>query len=134
MPGHLQALVAGRQKCFAAYRSCLTYKEIFEYCPENHRETNICKVSVEGTGLQSYARYYDNKAVLVIPNHTGSESQFKVSVPLEEMNMTDYKTYVVTNLLDDKVICKGSKKDILDFYISVKPEYMGIVLVEGSNE
>ena len=111
-----------------------TYKEIFEYWPENHRETNICKFNVEGTGLQSYARYYDNKAVLVIPNHTGSESQFKVSVPLEEMNMTNYKTYVVTNLLDDKVICKGSKKDILDFYISVKPEYMGIVLVEGSNE
>ena len=71
---------------------------------------------------------------MVIPNHTGSESQFKVSVPLEEMNMTDYKTYVVTNLLDDKVICKGGKKDILNFYIFVKPEYMGIVLVEGSNE
>ena len=41
-------------------------------------------------------------------------------------------TYVVTNLLDDKVICKGDKKDILDFYISIKPEYMGIVLVEGN--
>ena len=108
-----------------------TYKEIFEYWPENHRETNICKVNAEDTGLQAYARYYGNKAILVIPNHTDKEATFEVEIPLDEMSMSGYKSFVVTDLLENTEICKGSSNDVAKFHITVKPEYMGIVKVEG---
>ena len=45
------------------------YPEIFEYFPDNHRESNICKVD-SNCNLQAYARYADGKAILVLPNYS----------------------------------------------------------------
>ena len=44
-----------------------SYPFIFEYYPDNHKETNICKVESDGGGLQAYARYANKKGILVVP-------------------------------------------------------------------
>jgi len=46
------------------------YDYVFEHFPNEHRSTNICKVSVDGAlDLQAYARYADNTGILVVGNH-----------------------------------------------------------------
>ena len=43
-----------------------TFPALFDYFPENHRETNICRVETHpSAALQAYARYGGGSAVLV---------------------------------------------------------------------
>ena len=56
--------------------------DIFEYFPNNHRETNIDNVTVEGLkSYTPYCRYTDNKVIMIIPNGTENSAYVKVSLP-----------------------------------------------------
>jgi len=112
-----------------------TYPENFNYYPQNHRETNMCGVTVEGlSALSAYARYADNKAILIIPNNDKDKSGVcSITVPFEKCGITGYSNYTVTDLLTGIVLAQGSAEDIKTFSAVVPYEYQGVYLVEGIN-
>ncbi len=101
-----------------------TYPEIFEYYPDNHKDSNICKVEATGTNLTAYARYDDEKAVLVIPNNSGAELTTTVTLPSSEITLPANPT--ITDLLTgEEVKLEGNT-----FSATIKDQYMGIYLVK----
>lgn len=109
------------------------YAKIFEYFPENHRESNICKVEVEGVEVEltAYARYMDFEGIMIIPNNDpDATGVMKVHVPLEEMEIDGYNKYRITDLMTDTVIAEGSAEEIAEFTAIVEYEYAGVYHVE----
>ncbi|MCQ2480035.1 MAG: alpha-amylase family glycosyl hydrolase, partial [Clostridia bacterium] len=110
-----------------------TYSDIFEYFPTNHRNSNICKVNTENLGtLQAYARYADNKAVLVVANNTDSTCSGTVKIPFQNAGISGYKHYKITELMSDTVVAEGSKREVQSFTAKIEPQYVGAYLVEGT--
>ncbi len=119
-----------------------TYPELFAYWPLNHRETNICEVKVEGLSkLQNYARYAEDKAVIVVANNEeGNDGICKVQIPFVDMFPADYpedgtypaagQNYRVTDLLTGRVIAVGFAETVDNFDAIVPYEYCGVYLVE----
>lgn len=112
-----------------------TYPEIFEYYPLSHKKTNICEVTVEGlTSLENYARYAENKMVIVVANNEeGNHGVCTVKIPFEEGFAETYKNYKVTDLLTGRVIAMGYAETVDNFSAVVPYEYCGVYLVEGIN-
>jgi len=108
-----------------------TYSELFEYWPSNHRNSNICKVDTDIGTLQAYARYADNKAVIVVANNDENSCGGNVEIPFGNCNISGYKKYKITDLTTGKTILEGSKNDIKDFTTYVGYQRVGIYLVEG---
>lgn len=109
------------------------YPEIFEYFPENHRESNICSVEVVGLEtLKGYARYTDGKGLLVIPNNNvhDTESAFTIRIPYEDMGMENNTEYTVKNLLTGEVIAKGDRISLYDFQAKVALADVSVFMVE----
>lgn len=112
-----------------------TYREIFDTHTLNHRNSNICEVTAEGfDSLQNYARYADNKAVLVIANNNPDTVSGTVKIPFKKCGINGYKTYAATDLLTGRVILTGTKDEIDGFTAAVPYQHMGIYLVEGIDE
>lgn len=112
-----------------------SYSDIFEYFPLNHRDSNICEVTVEGFTDQktdNYARYRDDHMVIVVANNDESQSGVcRVEIPFEEGFATSYYNYRVTDLLTGRVVAVG-RADTVDRFSAVVPyEYCGVFLVEG---
>jgi 1,4-alpha-glucan branching enzyme len=103
------------------------FPEIFEYWPDDHRNANICSVTATGTGVAAYARYRGNKAVIIVPNNSGSILETRVTIPLKEAEISGYKTYKITDLLNDKQI----PLDNNSFMVCIKNENIGVYLAEG---
>lgn len=113
------------------------YPEIFEYFPENHRESNIC--SVEAVGLETlngYARYTDEKGLLIIPNNNihDTESAFTVRIPYEDMGMENNTEYTVTNAITGEIVAKGDRVSLYDFQTKVAYADVGVFLVEPTGK
>lgn len=108
-----------------------TYKDIFEYFPENHRESNICEVRTTGiTSLQSYARYSKNAAVIVIANdNLSSDGNFTAEIPYVEMGFGK-GTYRITNLLSGNVLSEGRGREVNMISGKVKYGRIGVYLIE----
>lgn len=111
-----------------------TLSDIFEYFPENHRDSNIVAVNAEGLGdLTAYARYGGGKAVLIVPNSSGTDScSGKVTIPFAECGLDtgDGKMYKVTDLMTGVVLFTGKASEIGEFYVSIPWRNMGIYLIE----
>ncbi len=110
------------------------YPEIFSYFPKNHRETNICKVEVEGNYLQCYARYAGGKGIIIVPNNNGESAWFKVHIPFEDMGMDGSERYVVTNLFDGKEVARGTREEVAVFYLETQHDDVAVLLVEKAAE
>ena len=109
-----------------------TYSDIFEYWPANHRNSNICKVKTENLGsLQAYARYADNRAVIITANNTDSNLTGTIKIPFINAGINGYKHYTVTDLMSGKVIAEGSKNDVRKFTAEISSDYVGVFFVEG---
>ena len=79
------------------------HPEIFEYFPDSHRDSNICKVATDRPGLlQAYARFRNGRAVLIVPNNTEKAERFRITIPFREAELAAGKTYRVTDLLEDR--------------------------------
>lgn len=109
------------------------YPEIFEYWPLNHRESNICEVeaSLSGVRLQQYARYRDNRMILVVANNRDTLGIATVEIPFAEAFTKDYASYRVTDLLTGAVLAEGAKEEVAAFHTVIPYEYNGVYLVEG---
>lgn len=114
-----------------------TYPEIFEYFADNHRESNICKVIVTGLEeIQSYARYADNKAVIVVPNYNihDKSGKFKVYIPFSGMKLENYKKYTVTDIKTGKLVVSGTADQVRSFNVQVDHEDANLYLVTASEK
>lgn len=113
------------------------YPEIFEYFPENHRESNICSVEVVGLEtLKGYARYTDGKGLLVIPNNNihDTESAFTIRIPYDDMGMENNTEYTVTNAITGEVVAKGDRISLYDFQAKVAYSDVGVFMVEPTGK
>ena len=106
------------------------YPEIFEYFPDNHRESNICKIDVEGNYLQSYARYSGNTAILVIPNNQGEDMTFTVRSKLADMGMDGGTEYVVTDLDDGKELAAGGLAAAEELSVFIRQDTVKAIRIE----
>ena len=106
------------------------YPELFEYFPENHRETNICAVKVDGNYLQCYARYAGGKGIIVVPNNNGEKAWFKVYVPFEEMGIGSSEEYVVTDLFSGREMARGTREEVAEIYVETQHDDLLLLLVE----
>lgn len=111
------------------------YPEIFTYFPENHQETNICKVSVKGIeDLGAYARYYGDTGILVVPNANvhDTSGNFQIIIPFADMGLDGYKSFTVTELMSGKTVVSGTKEQVRTFSYTVPNQEVGVFLVKGS--
>ncbi|MDD3153556.1 MAG: alpha-amylase family glycosyl hydrolase [Victivallaceae bacterium] len=106
-----------------------SFPEIFEHFPEDHRDSNICKVDTDQKDLlQPYARYAGNKAVLVVPNNGKELRKFQISIPYERIGLDAAAPVTVKDLMLDRAISSGKLRD---FSASIAPDGVGVYLVEG---
>ena len=109
-----------------------TYEDIFEYFPKNHRRSNICEVKTSGFGtLQNYARFMDNRAVLIVANNNADSIVGEITVPIRDCNLNFYKTFTVTDLMTGEVIKTGPAEEIGTFTAEIDGSCVGVFLVEG---
>ena len=101
--------------------------DIFEYFPDDHRQSNICKVTTDQNGLlQAYARYRNGRAVLIVPNSSKSGKTIRVSIPFEESGLRRGERYTVTDLMAGKVLRNGN---MTDFSAEIAAGGLGVFLV-----
>jgi len=112
------------------------YPAIFNNYPVDHRDSNICEVKVGGLEeLQAYARY-DSKGtgILIVPNNNiqNKTSPFTITIPFSEMQMDNYTSYTVSDLVTGKTIVSGKMKDIGIFKATVGAGTVGAFLVKAT--
>ena len=104
------------------------YPEIFEYFPDNHRESNICKVTTDRDGLlQPYARYRSGTAVLVVPNNGSAPAAMKISLPFREAGLEPGREYEIFDLLNDRPVAAGK---LVEFRTEIPAGELGVYLVK----
>jgi len=114
-----------------------SYPEIFAYYPDKFCDSNICKVNVTNCEVvQPYARYADNKAIIVVPNYNIHEKDAKMTVytPFKEAGLENYKKYTVTDVYTGEIIVSGSAAKVAKFTVSVPYENQRLFLVEAAEK
>lgn len=102
------------------------YPEIFEYFPENHRESNICKIQ-SNCNLQAYARYADGKAIFVLPNYSDQELHAEASFAPEDMGLEAGQTYQLTQLFPEKAVISNCNNT---FKVNIPAQSLAVILAE----
>ena len=114
------------------------YKDIINASFENHRDSNICTAKVKGTTLvQGYARYKDNKGIIVVPNvneGTDKAVEMTVAVPLKDMKLDNYKKYTLKNIRTGELIASGDASKVLSFKDTIEHNNLGLYLIEASEK
>ena len=105
------------------------YPEIFEFFPNNHRDANICKVEVNGNNLQSYARYKNGRAILVVPNNNDTNNVFTFIPPYKNMGMSDVKNVKITDLINERIILTNANKST-KIKINIPANELSVILLE----
>lgn len=113
------------------------YPELFEYFPDNHRNSNISKVSVLPPWFrrrpeqlcQPYARYRGNTAALIIPNNSPVNGTFTVTIPYEVLDCSPGEVFAVTDLLTGRQIAAGQTGELKKFDLFVPEGKVGICLI-----
>lgn len=110
-----------------------TYPDLFAYWPLNHRDTNLCEVTVEGLdSLENYARFAGDRMILVVANNQEDATGVcRVHIPFEKGFTNSYNNYRVTDLLTGRIITVGRAETVDGFSAVVPYQYCGVYLVEG---
>ena len=100
--------------------------EIFEYFPDDHRDSNIAKVATDRSDLlQAYARYANGRAILIVPNNLKEELKLKVSVPYQATGVTAPRV-VIRDLLNDRELASGPAAGLSSFDVTLPGETLGV--------
>ncbi|MHB1452610.1 MAG: alpha-amylase family glycosyl hydrolase [Saccharofermentanales bacterium] len=101
------------------------YPDIFSFFPDNHRETNICKVE-SSCDLQAYARYAGNKGIVILANGTDVPLDSTAVLPLEEMGLPSGGRLNITELLQENDVRVDGRK----IQVAIPAQDMAVLLVE----
>jgi 1,4-alpha-glucan branching enzyme len=107
-----------------------SYPDLFENFPENHRDSNICKVAVRENLLQSYARYAKGRAVLVIPNSGPADTVFDATIPFADMGLDAEATYQISDAITGDLVTRGRFAEDRPLKVATKKDHLSILLVE----
>ena len=100
--------------------------EIFEYFPDDHRDSNITKVATDRSDLlQAYARYAGGRAILVVPNNLDEELKLKVTVPYRETGIAADRI-VIRDLLNDRELGAGAPAELASFEVTLPGQTLGV--------
>ncbi len=120
-----QALLIPQNRAFyedvkAMLRIRRQYPEIFAYYPEQFIHTNICKVEAIGGGLQAYARYAGDTAILIVPNYNASgNGNITLVVPFAACGLEDKKHFIATDAVSGEVIAEGNADEVRQITLCV---------------
>ena len=105
-----------------------SYPDLFEEYPLDHRDSNIMAVPTEGiTPLTCYARYTDDRAVIVVPNRDSDTSGVgRITVP-KELRKEGGTT--VTDLFTGKKITLD-EDGAFETYVAY--DHVGVYLIESA--
>lgn len=105
-----------------------TYKEIFEYWPADHRESNICHADANGTWL-SYCRYAPDgsEAVIIAANRSSQTLRTTIAVPFRAAGLDENAGWNVTDLMTGETKPLNGKT----FGGEIAPDGVGVYLVSG---
>lgn len=98
-----------------------TYPEIFASFAPRFKDSNICKVAAEGGGLQAYARYAKDIALLILPNIYSEEKTLNVKIPFEDIKISTDGIFTLSDAETGEVLLNGSANDISEFKVQVDP-------------
>ena len=110
-----------------------TYSDVFSQFAENNREANIAAVLTEKFGtLTAYARYTDERAVLIVPNTLKgvAVTTGNITVPFSSLKYDKSASYKVTDLLTGEVIASGTGDEIEKLTVSIEYQKLGIYALE----
>ena len=108
-----------------------TYSDVFSQFAENNREANIVAVQMQGLGdTAAYARYNNDRAVLIIPNTNKSSKKGTVTLPFNTLGYDKSATYTLTDLLTGEILATGTGTEIEKFEAFVEYEKLGMYLLE----
>ncbi|MHB1452620.1 MAG: alpha-amylase family glycosyl hydrolase [Saccharofermentanales bacterium] len=110
------------------------YSDIFEYFPQQLRDSNICKMEIVGLEtLQGYARFDDEQAVLIVPNNNvHTEGPFTVRVPYSELGFED-GNYKITDIITGEIIAAGNFITLYDFQANVAQNRIGLYVLSKAD-
>ncbi len=105
------------------------HPEIFEYFPDDHRDSNICKVFTDRDDLlQAYARFRDGKAILIVPNNSGKPTTLQISIPFRNVGLNPRDQVRIIDLQNDKTVASGK---MLNFSAQLPAGGLGVYLVQS---
>ena len=115
------------------------YSDIFDFYPQNHRETNICAVETDHEdAVQAYARYAGDTGIMVVPNLYDRNTEWKITIPFDDMGLSNKNEYAVTDLLTGKEIARGNTTALQSFAAEINRKELGVFAIEpvssGGNE
>ena len=110
-----------------------SFPDIFQNFPENHRAANIVKVNARhdgiSNGLQAYARFAGDRAVLVVPNDgSAAGGNFEVDLPYDVFGAGGDAFWQVTDLMTEQVIVRGRRAEMKVFRAQIPAHTLGIFL------
>ena len=110
------------------------YPEIFNYYPQDHRDSNILSVTIEGNNhLVGYARYFEDTAILILPNNRGDgcETEFTVDITNlnTQMGIPEKDIYHIEDLQTGELINHGASSQVARFKLSIPDQNMRILKV-----
>ncbi len=107
------------------------FPDIFEFYPQNHTTTNICAVETDHEdAIQAYARFANNRGVIVVPNAEDTETEWTITIPYDDMKLSKNSGYRVTDLLTGKMIVAENASDLATFTAEVKRKELGVFAIE----
>ncbi len=112
-----------------------SYKQIFGNFADKITDSNICKIEQTNAEitLESYARYADGKAIIVVGNENASAKTATLSVAsaLSSMGLNSYSDYVVTNAMTGEVLYDNARsKDLTALNIAVGADDVAVIAIE----
>ncbi|MHB8962512.1 MAG: alpha-amylase family glycosyl hydrolase [Saccharofermentanales bacterium] len=129
-----QAEQPGKKELRADIRKMISirreYNDIFEYFPENHRDANIVKVETTGTNIQAYARYRNNRAVIIVGNNSDAAITANVTLDPVSMELAEASEYIVTDLMTGTVLYTGAAEGFSSQVVDVDPQSLRVLKVE----
>lgn len=108
-----------------------SYPEIFSDFPPHFKDSNICKVSAFGGGLQAYARYSCDTALLILPNIYDEPKCLKFEIPFEAMKLNTDAIYSVKDAATGELLFGGSTAEIRELTVMVPPVDQRVIEIRG---
>ncbi len=105
------------------------YHDIFEYFPENHRDSNIAKVEADGAVIQTYARFRNGRAVIIPGNSTDAAIKIKIHLDPAALELPAADAYTVTDLMDGTVLYTGTAEGFAELEIGVDSQSLRVLKV-----
>ena len=82
-------------------------------------------MEAEGNALEAYAGFGNGKAIIVVPNQSAAATIYRAHVPFGTMGVAGANKYMITDLLNGKVVADQAAAPLTVFEATVSPDSVG---------